>query len=183
MELNFKNKQRVSTAVVTKRFYDKRLIRKIVKEVEEDLPRREALAIYGMSSSTLQGWMLKYGSDAYLAAKKRRFTSDSDKRTVLRAIDSGMDIQEAKVVFGIHPVTIRCWATKMAKNDELTDCKSAVMSKHEIKSEVNDEIKELKKSLALSELKVAGLNTLIDLAEEQLKIDIRKKSGARQLLK
>jgi transposase len=183
MALDSKNKQPACSAVVTKRFYDKRLIKKIVKEVEEDLPRSEALAIYGMSSSTLYEWMLKYGSDTYLASKKPRFTSDSDKRTVLRAIDSGMSIQEAKVVFGIHPVTIRGWAAKLAKNDELTDCKSVVMSKHEIKSEVNDEIKELKKALALSELKVAGLNTLIDIAEEQLKIDIRKKSGARQLLK
>jgi hypothetical protein len=29
-------------------------------------------------------------------------------------------------------------------------------------------------------LKLKALNTLIDVAEEQLKIDIRKKSGARQ---
>ncbi|TCQ98903.1 hypothetical protein EDF66_11613 [Sphingobacterium sp. JUb20] len=88
--------------------------------------------------------MLKYGSDTYLTAKKPRFTSDSDKRTVLPAIDSGMSIEEAKVVFGIHPVTIRGWTTKFAKNEKLTDYKSVVMSKHEIKSEVNDEIKELR---------------------------------------
>ena len=31
-----------------------------------------------------------------------------------------------------------------------------------------------------AELKIKALNTLIDVAEEQLKIDIRKKSGARQ---
>lgn len=183
MALDSKNKQPALEAVVTKRFYDKRLIKKIVKEVEDDLPRSQALALYGMSSSTLGEWMLKYGSAAYLATRKRRFTSDSEKRTVLRAIDSGMDIHEAKIVFGIHPVTIRHWAAKLAKNDELTDCKPVVMSKHEVKSEINYEIKELKKALALSELKVAGLNTLIDIAEEELKIDIRKKSGAKQLLK
>ncbi|MEK7257646.1 MAG: transposase [Bacteroidota bacterium] len=43
-----------------------------------------------------------------------------------------------------------------------------------------EQIKELKRQLELSELKVEALETLIDLAEEQLKIDIRKKSGAKQ---
>lgn len=41
-------------------------------------------------------------------------------------------------------------------------------------------IKELQKRLALSELKVEALETMIDIAEEQLKLDIRKKSGAKQ---
>ena len=38
----------------------------------------------------------------------------------------------------------------------------------------------LQKALQEAELKIKALNTLIDVAEEQLKIDIRKKSGARQ---
>jgi hypothetical protein len=38
----------------------------------------------------------------------------------------------------------------------------------------------LQKALREAELKIKALNTLIDVAEEQLKIDIRKKSGAKQ---
>ena len=38
----------------------------------------------------------------------------------------------------------------------------------------------LQKALQQAELQIKALNTLIDVAEEQLKIDIRKKSGARQ---
>jgi hypothetical protein len=38
----------------------------------------------------------------------------------------------------------------------------------------------LLKALQEAELKIKALNTLIDVAEEQLKIDIRKKSGAKQ---
>jgi len=41
----------------------------------------------------------------------------------------------------------------------------------------------LEKALEEAELKIKALNTLIDLAEEQLNIDIRKKSGAKQSLK
>ena len=38
----------------------------------------------------------------------------------------------------------------------------------------------LQKALKEAELKITALNTLIDVAEEQLKIDIRKKPGAKQ---
>ena len=39
---------------------------------------------------------------------------------------------------------------------------------------------EALKKLEEAELKVKALNTLIDVAEEQFKISIRKKAGARQ---
>lgn len=39
---------------------------------------------------------------------------------------------------------------------------------------------KLKKALELATLKVAALETLIDVAEDQLNIDIRKKSGTKQ---
>jgi len=42
------------------------------------------------------------------------------------------------------------------------------------------ELKALKKALQEANLKIRALDTMIDIAEEQLKIDIRKKSGARQ---
>lgn len=38
----------------------------------------------------------------------------------------------------------------------------------------------LKKALAEAQLKISALNTLIDVAEDQFKIKIRKKAGARQ---
>ena len=38
----------------------------------------------------------------------------------------------------------------------------------------------LKKALAEAQLKISALNTLIDVAEDQFKIRIRKKAGARQ---
>jgi hypothetical protein len=38
----------------------------------------------------------------------------------------------------------------------------------------------LKKALEEAQLKISALNTLIDVAEDQFKIKIRKKAGARQ---
>ena len=45
------------------------------------------------------------------------------------------------------------------------------------------QIKELEAALRLSNLKVEALETMIDIAEEQLHIDIRKKSGSQRLKK
>jgi flavin-binding protein dodecin len=44
----------------------------------------------------------------------------------------------------------------------------------------SSETAALEKALQEAELKIKALNTLIDVAEDQLKIDIRKKSGAKQ---
>lgn len=42
------------------------------------------------------------------------------------------------------------------------------------------DIQALQQALADAQFKIAALNTLIDVAEEQLKINIRKKPGAKQ---
>lgn len=41
-------------------------------------------------------------------------------------------------------------------------------------------IRELERALATAKLKVAALETVIDVAEKQLKIKIRKKAGTKQ---
>ena len=48
------------------------------------------------------------------------------------------------------------------------------------KKPVDGELEALKKALSEAQLKITALNTLIDVAEEQLNINIRKKSGAKQ---
>ena len=42
------------------------------------------------------------------------------------------------------------------------------------------EIKALRKELEFANMKIKALDTMIDIAEDQLKVDIRKKSGAKQ---
>jgi transposase len=43
--------------------YDKSLILKIVKEIEEGLSRKEANRLYGLGKSTLNSWVKPYGSN------------------------------------------------------------------------------------------------------------------------
>ena len=162
--------------------YDKRLILKIVKGVEEGLPRKEAIRIYGLGKSTLDGWFKFYGSQNYREHIKRKIYTNLQKRTIVSAIDQGrMSIQDAQVAYKIkNEKTIREWLQQY-KSEKVEICieKQLPMSKKK-KEETTSQTAALQKALQEAELKIKALNTLIDVAEEQLKIDIRKKSGARQ---
>lgn len=73
------------------------------------------------------------------------------------------------------------WYKKIlaTENEQMKQSKHEV-KKTEISSENKDmelELKELRKKLEMSELKVELLETIIDEAETELSIDIRKKSG------
>lgn len=48
-------------------------------------------------------------------------------------------------------------------------------------ADLQKQISELEAALRLSNLKVEALETMIDIAEEQLHVDIRKKSGSQRL--
>ncbi len=49
--------------------------------------------------------------------------------------------------------------------------------------ELQNKVKELEKKLKRAELKTEMLETIIDIAEDEFNLDIRKKSGAKQLKK
>lgn len=162
--------------------YDKRLILKVVKEVEAGLPRKEANRIYGLGKSTLHGWMRDYGSLNYQQNIKRKSFSNLQKCTVLTAIEQGrMSIKEAQTAYGIKTEKIiRTWLTLYkAEKVELCVITEPVMAK-KTKPFSAAHAEALQKALEEAELKIKALKTLIDVAEEQLKIDIRKKSGAKQ---
>lgn len=56
--------------------------------------------------------------------------------------------------------------------------KESLKTPHEI--ELEQKLKELEKELEFEKLRTRALNTMIDVAEQELKIAIRKKSGAKQ---
>ena len=104
------------------------------------------------------------------------------RQSVLRAIESGMRPKEAQIAFGISDVaTVRSWIREAKQeNADLSLCNATAPMAKQPQDKESDEVKALKKALAEAELKAKALDTLIDIAEEQLKVDIRKKSGARQ---
>lgn len=162
--------------------YDKRFILKIVQEVENGLPRKEANRIYGLGKTTLDGWMRDYGSPKYQETIKRRSYTKLQKRTIVSAIEQGrLTIKEAKTAYNIKTEKlIRNWIIQY-KSEKVEICIENTSPMAKEKSSSKDLEKEaLQKALQEAELKIKALNTLIDVAEDQLKIDIRKKSGAKQ---
>lgn len=158
--------------------YDKRLILKIVKEVEAGLPRKEAKQIYKLGNSSLDTWMKRYGSEHYHQNLKRRSYTKLQKRTIVTAIEQGrMTIKEAQTAYNIKTEkTIRDWLLRF-KEEKVDIC---IVTQPRMASKKPSDKQALEKALLEAELKIKALNTMIDVAEEQLKIDIRKKSGAKQ---
>jgi transposase-like protein len=166
--------------------YAKSFIEEVVNAVNEGLPLKEAMRRYDISKGTLRYWVEQHGSAAYRQGRKRR-ASASLKRTVVRAVEQGiMTVREARIAYNLKAdSTIRRWRKELKQeNTELVTSNPASMDKkpadNKPSASAPAEVKALQKALQDAELKIAALNTLIDVAEEQLKINIRKKPGAKQ---
>ncbi len=165
--------------------YDKGFILEIVKSIERGVPRSHITREHGIAKSSLAIWMRDYGSPAYHSSKQGHL-SQQEKRSIVRAIEEGrMTIYEARIAYRVNStVTITKWIKEIKReNAELVGSNASLMAKKQNQPPDPDNKKalvEALKKLEEAELKVKALNTLIDVAEEQFKISIRKKAGARQ---
>ena len=166
--------------------FDKTFIAVIVSEVLSGIPKQVVQKKYGLCRSTLNAWLKK--GDMAIEPKCIGPNSSKDfKRTVVRSIESGrLSIREAQLAYGIKtPQTIEKWRKQMAQEKaDLVLSNEALMknnkSPRKDTSKSSPDVKELQKALEEAQLKIVALNTLIDVAEDQLKINIRKKPGAKQ---
>jgi len=166
--------------------HDKQFIAKVVKEVLKGKPKRVVQLKYGLNRTTLNYWL----KDTDLAVDTRRIgprVSMELKRTVVRAVTSGrLSMREAQITYGVkNAKTIEGWIKELKEeNTDIVDSNEAWMKKNKSNKKVttqnNPDVKALQKALEDAQLKIAALNTLIDVAEEQLNINIRKKPGAKQ---
>jgi transposase-like protein len=161
-----------------KQSFDKRLITHIIVLLGQGVPRKRIIAEYGVCSATLSRWLR--GDNTSIVDRKSYTTAE--KRSVVRAVESGLSIRQAQIAFNISSSsTVRRWMKDFEKeNAELSDSKPREVAKKTAETSEDLELKALKKALEEANLKIRALDTMIDIAEEQLKIGIRKKSGARQ---
>lgn len=160
--------------------YDFRLIMKIVKEIESGVPRKAIESHYGVHSETLGKWIRRYSSAGYRAPARKSYTT-SEKRSIVRAVEGGMSVSEALKAFDIScRGLIHVWIDKFkAENTEISIPNPTAMPKKPTDN-LSAENKALRQALSQANLKIKALDTLIDVAQENLKIDIRKKPGAKQ---
>jgi transposase len=166
--------------------WDKRFVAEVVEEIHNGMPYQEAYQKYNVPVRTLVRWIFE-AKLGVPSGKLKRPVSIEVKRSVVRAIQSGrLTVKETQQAYGIKSVkTINAWTEQL--NQENADL--AIVNDSEMKNkkpvkgnsiDSNQDIKALQRALEEAQLKVAALNTLIDVAEEQLKINIRKKPGAKQ---
>jgi transposase len=171
---------------VARGHYDKKFIAQIVDEFLKGKPRQAILAEYGLNSTTLTRWLAN--SDLMISPRRIGPNVGMDlKRTVVRAVTSGrLSLREAMLTYGVKtPKTIEGWIKQLEQeNADLVASNEVWMKKKKSnKKETTQDapdVKALQKALEEAQFKIVALNTLIDVAEEQLKINIRKKPGAKQ---
>ena len=109
--------------------------------------------------------------------------SEAFKRQVVREVMSGISTKDgAKRKYNIGgKTTILRWCRKYGSQEEL-GVKVKIMTQREEDENtvLKRRIKELEKSLEDSHFKNKVLEMLFDVAEQELDIKIRKKSGAKQ---
>jgi transposase-like protein len=74
---------------------------------------------------------------------------------------------------------IHSWVKKF-QGRQVQKSKQKLVVKHAPIEQLPTDVKELQEQLRKSKLHVELLNTMIDIAEDQLKISIRKKSGTKR---
>jgi transposase len=159
--------------------YDKLAVQKIVEAIEGGMRPSEICLIYGLSRSTLSDWMREYGSASYKVSKQGHL-NNAQKRSMIRAIREGrMTLQEARLAY--HMKSYRAILSVLQQDKEKSELEASMATQDDTVPPGEDEEKKaLKKALEQAELKIKALNTLIDVAEDQFKIPIRKKPGAKQ---
>lgn len=110
--------------------------------------------------------------------------SKSEKRWLIRELESGrMSIGEAKERINFYSKSpeglIKMWRRQF--RSEIAFTLPVMTEKEKQKLEAaHKRLKELENQLEQAQMKNIALETMIDIAEEQLKISIRKKSGPKQ---
>jgi len=151
-------------------------IEKIVEELEsENIAFSEALIKYEISHFTLKRWIKTYGKlGSFPSAFKR--ISALEKRQILNEIDTGkLSVVEALKRYKVNEITLYYWR-KQYSNEIACKKKTGNMEnqeKTEGQRKEDRQIEDLK-------LKIAALETMIDVAEREFNIPIRKKHGSKQ---
>lgn len=104
----------------------------------------------------------------------------SFKRWLAREIESGrMSNKEAIMRFSVKPSTLNDWLYSYSLGKELSLSIMTTEEKQEM-ALMEKRIRELEKGLEYAKLKNIAIETMIDVAEKQFKISIRKKAGPKQ---
>jgi transposase-like protein len=151
--------------------YSREFIEETLGELKSGVPRALILQKRGINITSLRGWVVRYGGGEVSNPTRLRFTEQQRRGIVRKVLLGEMTRQEACLAHGMTRATLCGWLAASKKDYNDIDVKSS-----EMPALRNSTDKELQKA----HLKILALETLIDVAEVEFKIKIRKKSGAKQ---
>jgi hypothetical protein len=116
--------------------------------------------------------------------EEQKTISNAEKRWLVRELEAGrITIGEAKErlidVSKAPYALLQTWQKKFASDIPLTLPIMTEKEKQKVEA-LRLQLKAAEKQLEDAQMKNIALETMIDIAEEQLKISIRKKSGPKQ---
>ncbi|MGM9511700.1 transposase [Larkinella sp. GY13] len=110
--------------------------------------------------------------------------SEKEKRRIVQEVNQGIiGIRAACRKYGLNRNTLRSWLVLFSlpvTDTVATPEPSPAMPNPQTDQLVTRQVKALTKALAQAELKISTLQTVIEVAENELKIKIRKKSGTKR---
>lgn len=123
-------------------------------------------------------------SDSYGNKNEKGTYEIAFRRWLVRELDAGrITIGDAIERFNFNPKNahslIHSWRKKYASDIALTLPVMTEKEKQKLDT-LQKQLKQMQKQLEDAQMKNIALETMIDVAEEQLKIDIRKKCGPKQ---
>lgn len=123
-----------------------------------------------------------------MGTQKKEFIkySETFKWQVVQEVLSGkLTKEEARIAYGIKSnCAILYWMRKYSANEDYRNTHSltnnlAQMHNSKEQQKLKDRIKQLEEELKRANLRADLWQTMIEVAEQQLKIDIKKKFGAQ----
>ncbi|GHS96511.1 hypothetical protein FACS189421_01690 [Bacteroidia bacterium] len=123
--------------------------------------------------------------------RERKFYSDEFKERVLTAYhNSDESVSKIALRFHVNRDTVGSWVYRgkavgvPKKSVKFVPPDTNLMKKEKLSPELMEiRIRELERALETEKMRSQCLDKMIEIAERELKIDIRKKSGARQSLR
>ena len=163
-----------------KNFQSLEVKRRAVESYEQGtVPLGDLLQQYGINHSTLWRWRKQVKQEKPIRQARPHHPQELRLRVVKQIITGAFTIKTASAHFGMSISTLERWCLKYSS--QLSGSTDPMAKKRANESTPESErIRQLERALEDANLKILGLETIINIAEKDLKIDIRKKPGTKQ---
>ena len=149
----------------------------IVLQLEAGIMYKTISEQYGLAHSTLQEWVNKYASEAFLSTKKKDYDLSFISPVVRAILEGRLTNKDAAIQYRVHPNTVKGWIKRYQHHQAMALPPVPVPT---VQAGETATERRLREELEAAQWKLRALETMIDVAEAELKIPIRKKPGGKQ---